>query len=103
MPRFNIYTGEWEYEAGEKPPEEKKPEEKPIRLELTKEDIEKFKGYIEKAKELWEKFKEAETRARLRKALKEAGIEIIKPEEVKAKPEEEEFARVLREAGIEVI
>jgi signal recognition particle subunit SEC65 len=39
----------------------------------------------------------------LRKALKEAGIEIIKPEEVKAKPEEEEFARVLREAGIEVV
>jgi hypothetical protein len=100
MPRFNIYTGEWEYEPGEKPPEKK--EEKVIRLELTKEDIERFKGYIEKAKELWEKFREAAQRARLRRALKEAGIEIIKPEEVKAKPEEE-FARILREAGIEVV
>jgi hypothetical protein len=100
MPRFNIYTGEWEYE-GEKPPEKK--EEKPIKLEVTKEDIERFKGYIEKAKEIWEKFREAEARAKMRRALKEAGIEIIKPEEVKRKPEEEEFARVLREAGIEVV
>jgi hypothetical protein len=107
---INLYTGKIEDERpimAEVPTVTLMTEEKPTKLELTKEDIEKLRenieklrGWYERAKEFFERIREEQAKAKARKALEEAGIEVIKPTPPKPPTE---FEKAMEEAGVEVV